>query len=94
MSEVTLLVSSSRPATAATTTRVRRERVPKLNPKDEQAVLFAAAVVPEKVEGAEDNDGDEPRPLPQRASFALYPVSCVLFMFHAFDFLASIVCIV
>jgi hypothetical protein len=77
-SEVTLLVSSWRPTTAVTTTCVRHERVPKLNPEDEQAVLAAAAAVQEKPAVAEDNDGDEARPLPQRASFAVYleyPVS-------------------
>jgi hypothetical protein len=62
-SEVTSLVSSWRPTTAATTTRVRHERVPKLNPEDEQAVLLAATAVREKLEGAENNDGDEARRL-------------------------------
>jgi hypothetical protein len=35
----------------------------KLNPEDEQAVLLAATAVQEKLEGAEDKDGDEARRL-------------------------------
>jgi hypothetical protein len=80
---------------AAATTRVRRKPAPKLNPEDEQAVL-AAAAVQEKLEGAEDNDGDEPRPLPQRAPFALYPdypVSFSVSYSTSLEFLAGAVCI-
>ncbi|KAJ7802912.1 hypothetical protein B0H13DRAFT_1931649 [Mycena leptocephala] len=52
---------------------VRHECVPNLNPEDKQAVLLTTAVVPEKVEGTEDNDGNKAGPLLQRMSFALYP---------------------
>jgi hypothetical protein len=61
----------------------------KLNPEDEQAVLLAATAVREKLEGAEDNNGDKARRLP--ATRVVCAVSCVLVLFNTLDLLAGVV---